>query len=187
MAFANSRNEPLIDFAASIAKTANMMLQIDGSTMRVINRHQVLNPIQTVKTPQLLNLQVSPAFPIKKIYSEFEFNTAYPASQTLSQETKRVELANLSYGEELQFDALSTSDEEVQQFLRALLRSESSPQCSAEVFGIERDWLLGNRVTCFDDKKNLQAIITITSIIYSFDTERTTVSGPAEIEFIRSI
>ena len=40
MAQATTRNEPLIDFAADTAKAANLLLQISGSTLRVINRIQ---------------------------------------------------------------------------------------------------------------------------------------------------
>ncbi len=186
MPSANSRNEPLLDFAADIAKSANMLLQIDGSYLKVINKIQNSSPIETVISPELLDLQVAPAYPIKKIFSEFEFNTPYPNSQTLAQETKHVAQPNLSFGEEIEFDAITTSEEKVLQFLRAILITESSPIATARVFGIKTNYSMGNRIKCFDANKNLEAILTITKIIYQFDDEVTTVSGPSTLEFVRS-
>ena len=187
MPSANSRNEPLLDFAADIAKAANMLLQINGSVLRVINKIQIANPIATIRTPELISLTVAPSYPIKRIYSEFEFNTPYPESQTLAQETKHVSQPNLSFGEEIEYDALSTSEESVLQFLRALLTTESAPVGTAKIFGIKTDLPLGYRVQCFDEMKNLQAIITITKVVYQFDDEMTTISGPSTLEFIREI
>jgi len=100
MAQASSRSEPLLDFATDVAKAANMLLQIDGSTLRVINRIQTGAVYQTVRNPELLGLSVNPAYPIKKVYSEFEYNTPYPDSVTLATERKVVQVENLSYGEE---------------------------------------------------------------------------------------
>lgn len=185
MAIPNSRDEPLLDFAAEIAKSANMLLQIDGLTLRVINRIQTDSAVQTVRTPELQSLQVNPAYPIKEISSTYEYNTPYPESVTLGQESKVVRVTNLSYGEEQKYTALSTKEEKVLQFLRAILISEGSPISTATVFGIQNDWLLGYRVTCIDERQSLQSIITITSIVYSFDQETTTISGPSELSFVR--
>ncbi|MAH80893.1 MAG: hypothetical protein CMP39_04360 [Rickettsiales bacterium] len=187
MPSANSRNEPLIDFAADIAKSANMLLQVDGSYLRVINKIQTTSAIETVVSPELLDLQVAPSYPIKKIFSEFEFNTPYPNSQTLAQETKHIAQSNLSFGEEIEFDALTTSDEKVLQFLRAILITESSPIATARIFGVKTNYSMGNRVKCFDQNNNLQATVTITKIVYQFDDEATTISGPSSLEFIRSV
>jgi hypothetical protein len=186
MAQASSRSEPLLDFATDVAKAANMLLQIDGSTLRVINRIQTGAVYQTVRNPELLGLSVNPAYPIKKVYSEFEYNTPYPDSVTLATERKVVQVENLSYGEEQKYEALSTSEEKVLQFLRAILISEASPICTAKVFGIQNDWLLGYRILCVDERQSLQATITITSIIYSFDSEDTTISGPTDLDFVRA-
>jgi len=185
MAIASSRNEPLLDFAADVAKSANMLLQIDGTDLRLINRIQTGSSVETVRSPELLSLQVQPAFPIKEITSEYEFNTPYPESVTLGQENKVVRVDNLTYGESQKYDALSTSEEKVLQFLRAILISEGSPISTARVFGIKNDWLLGYRVTCIDERQSLKSIITITSVIYSFDSEETTISGPSELDFVR--
>jgi len=185
MAQATTRNEPLIDFAADTAKAANLLLQISGSTLRVINRIQTGVPAATVRTPELLQLQLAPAFPIKKVFSEYEFNTPYPDSVTLAQETKYVEVPNLGYGEEQSYDALSTIEEKVIEYLRAILQSESAPICTARIFGIKDNYLLGYRIICIDEKQSIKATITITSIIYSFDAEETTISGPTEIDFVR--
>jgi hypothetical protein len=139
----------------------------------------------TVRTPELLQLQLAPAFPIKKVFSEYEFNTPYPDSVTLAQETKYVEVPNLGYGEEQSYDALSTIEEKVIEYLRAILISESAPICTARIFGIKDNYLLGYRIICIDEKQSIKATITITSIIYSFDAEETTISGPTEIDFVR--
>ena len=185
MAIASSQNEPLLDFAADVAKSANMLLQIDGSDLRLINRIQTGSSVETVRSPELLALQVQPAFPIKEITSEYEFNTPYPDSVTLAQETKYVEVPNLGYGEEQGYDALSTIEEKVIEYLRAILQSESAPICTARIFGIKDNYLLGYRIICIDEKQSIKATITITSIIYSFDSEETTISGPTEIDFVR--
>jgi hypothetical protein len=186
MAQATSRNEPLLDFAANIAKSANMLLQISGNDLRVINRIQSGAASATVRTPELLSLSIAPAFPIKKVYSEYEFNQPYPDSNTLLTELKVVEVKNLGYGESIEYDALSTVEEKVIEFLRANLISESAPICTARIFGIKDNYLLGYRIICIDEKQSIKATITITSIIYSFDAEETTISGPTEIEFVRN-
>ena len=182
---ATTRDEPLLDFAANIAESANMLLQITGSTLRVINRIQTGAASSTVRTPELLALQISPAYPIKKVYSEYEFNQPYPDSNTLLTELKVVEVKNLGYGEEQKYDALSTVEEKVIEFLRAILISESAPICTARIFVIKDNYLLGYRIICIDEKQSIKATITITSIIYSFDSEETTISGPTEIDFVR--
>jgi len=111
MAELSTKDEQLLDFATDIAKAANLLIQIDESTspstLRIINRIQAKAYSQTVRTPELLSLIVTPAFPIKTIYSEFEYNTPYPVSVVLATETKRVEVQNLTYGEEQEYDALS--------------------------------------------------------------------------------
>jgi hypothetical protein len=61
----------------------------------VINRIQTGAASSTVRTPELLALQFQPAYPIKKVYSEYEFNTPYPDSNTLLTELKVVEVKNL--------------------------------------------------------------------------------------------
>lgn len=187
MAKATSRDQPLLDFATEIAQAANMLLQIDGNKLRVINRIQTGAAFATIRSPELLNLRVSPAYPIKQVFSEYEFNTPYPNSQTLAQENKVVRVDNLSYGEEQQYPALSTKEEKVLEFLRAILISEASPICTARVFGIRNDWLIGYRITCIDEKQSLQATITITSIVYQFDSEETTISGPSNLNFVRYV
>jgi len=185
MATATTRDEPLLDFAADTAKAANLLLQISGTTLRVVNRIQTGVAAATVKMPELLQLQLAPAYPIKKVFSTYEYNTPYPDSVTLAQEAKYVEVPNLGYGEEQQYDALSTIEEKVIEYLRAILQSETAPICTARVFGIKDTWLLGYRIICIDEKQSIKATITITSIIYSFDSEETTISGPTEIDFVR--
>lgn len=187
MGTATTRDEPLLDFAAEIAKGANMLLQIDNGDLRVVNRIQTGAAVATVRNPELLSLQVAPAFPIKKIYTEYEYNTPYPDSVTLAQEERYVEVKNLSYGEEQEYTALSRSEGKVLEYLRAILISEASPICSARVFGVKSDWLLGQRVTCIDERQGIQSTITITSIVYQFDQEETTISGPSDIEFVKEI
>ena len=185
MAQATTRNEPLIDFAADTAKAANLLLQISGTTLRVINRIQTAAASATVRTPELLNLNLAPAFPIKRVFAQYEFNVPEPTVQRLTQVIKHTEVKNLSYGEEQEYDALSKVEEKVIEYLRAILQSESAPICTARIFGIKDTYLLGNRIICIDEKQSIKATITITSIIYSFDAEETTISGPTEIDFVR--
>ena len=187
MPSANSKNEPLLDFAADIAKAANMFIQIKDGKFSVINKIQTSSSIFSFRNPELLSLSITPSYPIKKIYSEFEFNTPYPSSQTLAQETKHVAQNNLSFGEELEYDALSTKDAKVLEFLRAILITEASPIATAVVFGVRDDLPMGYRITCFDDLQNLKATITITKIVYEFDNENTIVSGPSTLEFVREL
>ena len=185
MGTAITRDEPLLDFAAEIAKGANMLLQIDNGDLRVVNRIQTGAAVATIRNPELLALTIAPAFPIKKIFSEYEYNTPYPDSVTLAQETRYVEVKNLSYGEDQEYTALSRSEGKVLEFLRAILISEASPISSARVFGIQSDWLLGQRIACIDERQGVQSTITITSIVYQFDQEETTISGPSDIEFVK--
>jgi len=191
MAVLSSRDEQLLDFAADIAKSGNLLIQLDESTspttFRVINRIQPKTFIQTVRTPELLQLNITPAFPIKSIFSEFEYNTPYPISVILATETKRVEVSNLSYGEEQEYDALSQDEKEVEKHLRNILLSESSFQATARVFGLQDSWDIGDRVMCIDEHQMVQANLIIFSIIYDFDQEQTTITGAADVEFVRYV
>lgn len=191
MAVLSSKDEQLLDFAAEIAKSGNLLIQLDESTtpttFRVINRIQPKTVIQTVRTPELLQLTITPAFPIKSIFSEFEYNTPYPISVILATETKRVEVSNLTYGEEQEYDALSQDEKEVEKHLRNILLSESSFQATARVFGLQDSWDIGDRIKCIDEHQMVQANVIIFSIIYDFDQEQTTITGAADVEFVRYV
>lgn len=191
MAVLSSKDEQLLDFAAEIAKSGNLLIQLDESTtpttFRVINRIQPKTVVQTVRTPELLRLTITPAFPIKSIFSEFEYNTPYPISVILATETKRVEVSNLTYGEEQEYGALSQDEKEVEKHLRNILLSESSFQATALIFGLQDSWDIGDRVMCIDEHQMVQANVIIFSIIYDFDQEQTTITGAADVEFVRYV
>lgn len=191
MAVLSSKDEQLLDFAAEIAKSANLLIQLDESTtpttFRVINRIQPKTVVQTIRTPELLQLNITPAFPIKSIFSEFEYNTPYPISVILATETKRVEVSNLTYGEEQEYEALSQDEKEVEKHLRNILLSESSFQATARVFGLQDSLDIGDRVMCIDEHQMVQANVIIFSIIYDFDQEQTTITGAADVEFVRYV
>jgi hypothetical protein len=197
MADLSTKDEQLLDFATDIAKAANLLIQIDESTsvlppdykttLRVINRIQAKTYSQTVRTPELLSLIVTPAFPIKTIYSEYEYNTPYPISVVLATETKRVEVHNLTYGEEQEYEALSQDEKKVEEHLRNILISESAFQANARVFGVQDTWNIGDRILCVDERQMVQANIIIFSIVYDFDGEETTITGAADVEFVRYI
>jgi len=191
MATLSTKDEQLWDFATDIAQAANFLLQIDESTtpstLRVINRIQPKTYTQIVRTPALLNLVITPAFPIKTIFSEYEYNIPYEVSVVLASETKKVEVQNLPYGEEQEYNALSKDEKKVEEHLRNILISESAFQANAIVFGIQDTWNIGDRILCVDERQMVQANIIIFSIVYDFDSEETTITGATDVEFIRYI
>ena len=192
MAFLNTKDEQLIDFAADVADAANLLLVIDQSTspnktLRVINRIQTIDSVETIRTPDLLDLQVNPAFPIKMVFAEYTFNQPFEESRVLVTSTRRVEhKSGLDFGEEKEYVPLHQEDDEVKKHLRNILESESSFQATARIFSVKSDLNIGDRVQCIDDKKMLKAIITIFSILYDFDNEETTISGATSLEFVRA-
>lgn len=191
MADLSTKDEQLLDFATDIAKAANLLLQIDESTspttLRVINRIQEKTYSQIVRTPELLQLTVTPAFPIKTIFSEYTYNTPYPVSVILATETKRVEVHNLTYGEDQEYEALSQDEKKVEEHLRNILISESSFQSNARVFGVQDTWNIGDRILCVDERQMIQSNVIIFSIVYDFDNEETTITGASDVEFVRYI
>lgn len=191
MADLSTKDEQLLDFATDIAKAANLLLQIDESTspttLRVINRIQEKTYSQIVRTPELLQLTVTPAFPIKTIFSEYTYNTPYPVSVILATETKRVEVHNLTYGEDQEYEALSQDEKKVEEHLRNILISESAFQSNARVFGVQDTWNIGDRILCVDERQMIQSNVIIFSIVYDFDNEETTITGASDVEFVRYI
>lgn len=191
MADLSTKDEQLLDFATDIAKAANLLLQIDESTspttLRVINRIQEKTYSQIVRTPELLQLTVTPAFPIKTIFSEYTYNTPYPVSVILATETKRVEVHNLTYGEDQEYEALSQDEKKVEEHLRNILVSESAFQSNARVFGVQDTWNIGDRILCVDERQMIQSNVIIFSIVYDFDNEETTITGASDVEFVRYI
>ena len=189
MADLSTKDEQLLDFATDIAKAANLLLQIDESTspttLRVINRIQDKTYSQIVRTPELLQLTVTPAFPIKTIFSEYTYNTPYPVSVILATETKRVEVHNLTYGEDQEYEALSQDEKKVEEHLRNILISESAFQANARVFGVQDTWNIGDRILCVDERQMIQSNVIIFSIVYDFDNEETTITGASDVEFVR--
>ena len=189
MAELSTKDEQLLDFATDIAKAANLLLQIDESTspttLRVINRIQDKTYSQIVRTPELLQLTVTPAFPIKTIFSEYTYNTPYPVSVILATETKRVEVHNLTYGEDQEYEALSQDEKKVEEHLRNILISESAFQANARVFGVQDTWNIGDRILCVDERQMIQSNVIIFSIVYDFDNEETTITGASDVEFVR--
>ena len=189
MAELSTKDEQLLDFATDIAKAANLLLQIDESTspttLRVINRIQDKTYSQIVRTPELLQLTVTPAFPIKTIFSEYTYNTPYPVSVILATETKRVEVHNLAYGEDQEYEALSQDEKKVEEHLRNILISESAFQANARVFGVQDTWNIGDRILCVDERQMIQSNVIIFSIVYDFDNEETTITGASDVEFVR--
>ena len=189
MAELSTKDEQLLDFATDIAKAANLVLQIDESTspttLRVINRIQDKTYSQIVRTPELLQLTVTPAFPIKTIFSEYTYNTPYPVSVILATETKRVEVHNLAYGEDQEYEALSQDEKKVEEHLRNILISESAFQANARVFGVQDTWNIGDRILCVDERQMIQSNVIIFSIVYDFDNEETTITGASDVEFVR--
>jgi len=186
MAVPSTRDEPLLDYAAEIAKASNHLIYIDGTTLKVVDRIQISDPVTTFRSPTLLSLSISPAFPIKQVFAEFEFNVPYPDTVTLAQETKRVIVPNLTFGEEQQYESLSTVEEESLLFLRNIRTSESAPLADVFVDGIQDEIEFGDRIKAIDERLAISAIITITGIIYDFDNETTTFKGPSEIDFVVS-
>lgn len=191
MADLSTKDEQLLDFATDIAKAANLLLQIDESTspttLRVINRIQEKTYSQIVRTPELLQLTVTPAFPIKTIFSEYTYNTPYPVSVILATETKRVEVHNLTYGEDQEYEALSQDEKKVEEHLRNILISESAFQSNARVFGVQDTWNIGDRILCVDERQMIQSNVIIFSIVYDFDKEETTITGASDVEFVRYV
>lgn len=191
MADLSTKDEQLLDFATDIAKAANLLLQIDESTspttLRVINRIQEKTYSQIVRTPELLQLTVTPAFPIKTIFSEYTYNTPYPVSVVLATETKRVEVQNLTYGEDQEYEALSQDEKKVEEHLRNILISESAFQSNARVFGVQDTWNIGDRILCVDERQMIQSNVIIFSIVYDFDNEETTITGASDVEFVRYV
>jgi len=189
MAELSTKDEQLLDFATDIAKAANLLLQIDESTspatLRVINRIQDKTYSQIVRTPELLQLTVTPAYPIKMIFSEYTYNTPYPVSVILATETKRVEVHNLTYGEDQEYEALSQDEKKVEEHLRNILISESAFQANARVFGVQDTWNIGDRILCVDERQMIQSNVIIFSIVYDFDNEETTITGASDVEFVR--
>lgn len=184
MALPSSRDELLIDFASDIAKASNHIMFIDGTTLHLVNRIQETNPIRTFQRPELFNLIVNPAYPIKQVFSEFEYNVPYPTTVTLAQEVKRIVVPNLEYGEVLEFMNLSTVEEENLLFLRNLLQSESTAQSEASILGIVDNIDFGDRIEAIDERAGIKSTITVIKKLFDFENETTVLQGPSELEFV---
>lgn len=180
-----STNRQLLDFMVEIAEAANHLVQYEDGILRVVNRGRTAEPVATIRTPELLSLSVTPAYPIKRVYSQYEKTFIYEDTISIVSGTVEAEVTNLPFGEEQNYKALAETEEAVKSFLRNILVTESAFQCSADVFGVKDTWKIGDRIRLFEERLMIEAILTIHKIIFNFSEERTSIEGSSVLSFVK--
>ena len=175
------KNERIADIASSIAESANHWVVIKNGTLSLVNRNQDNASVYATYTqPDLIELSISVAMPIRSIRASWTQNRPYSLTNKLSKESRQVKVEISSYGRDLEVEPLSTVESEAKAFVSSYYQIEKRPQSTAKLAGI-LDLEIGYRIVCFDSQNEVESNITIASISYDFEAETTSVSGHSQI------
>lgn len=175
----------VVDQLGEIAERGNYYVVIREGKVWLVNRNQDVNPVVAYfARPELLSMQISQQHPTRKVISTFTQNIPYPHSRRLESQQMEVHLEVNDFGMDEEVKPLSQVETEVQNFLINWYNIQKRPRVKVQLQNIQK-FDIGDRIECFDEYLEMKAVITIESISYHFEDERTTVSGFSLVNHVR--
>lgn len=171
----------ITDYLAKKSKTANALIEVRAGVLRYIKRNHT-QAATRIESHKILSSKIGKAQQIKALESKFSINIPYPDSFTLETEEKTVRVENASFGQVVNYDALSNVEQEQINFLSNILAIEKLPVCTVVVDHIS-DRQIGDKIIAYNDKQRADIGMLIDNIVYDFENNQTTFSGHSTLTY----